>query len=88
MNDEVLLKLIAGSVSILDEMPPHEGAGPLVSSYNAVLASVKANHPDVLFLQNLKPVERLENKYQLQILFAQLQIILEALREEPRPAQG
>jgi hypothetical protein len=85
VNDEVLLRLLTETISLLDEMPPYEDAGPLVGSYNAVLRGAKANHTGVAFLQGMETVERLDNKYQLQILFTQLQIVLEALREAPQP---
>ena len=47
--------------------------------------AVATNHPGVVFLQDMEAIDRLDNKYQLQILFTQLQIVLEAVREAPQP---
>ena len=92
MKDEVLVRIAAETASLLDEMGFQEDVQSLVASYNAVLREAKQNHADNRFLQSIETLERSEGKQQLQILFTQLRIALEALKEDqsseasdPRP---
>jgi hypothetical protein len=52
------------------------------------VSAAKQNHPDSPFLNSIELLERSEGKYQLQILFTQLRIALEALQQDPVPTRS
>jgi len=83
MEDKLILKLAEETVSILADMEFHEPCDKVGASYNALLAAAKKNHPDDTFLAAMLPVEGgMEGgKHQLQILFTQLRIVMDALQQ-------
>ena len=89
MDDQLLLKLITETVSLLQEMPPiaHQDVGSLVGSYNSILEIAKNNHPESSFIRGIASLEKAD-KYQLQILFTQLRIVLEALQKSSGPTSA
>lgn len=82
MKDSVILKMAEETCSILDQMMFHEPCDQLGASYNALIAAAQANHPDDAFLKALKPIQEPAegSKNQMQILFTQLRIVLDALQ--------
>ena len=86
MNDTTLLKLIHETVRHLGNAISVSPAYQLIPSYNAVLASAKANHPSHSFLSVLTPLEangEMVSIAEMTALFAQIAIVLEASAENP-----
>lgn len=82
MNDAMLIRIIEELSKPLGHMDVHCSVDELASSYNALLASAKTNHPDVALLNALGPLERNDiNAGPFLALLAQLRIILEYLQE-------
>jgi hypothetical protein len=90
MSDTVLVRMIEEMTKPLAQADPYCPADAMISSYNAVLGAVKANHPDVPLLAALEPLQQngvnsghnSVNTGPMLALLAQLCIILEALQSE------
>ena len=82
MKDSLILKVAEETISIRDQMEFHEPCDQLGASYNALLAAAQTNHPDDAFLKALKPIQGTAegSKNQMQILFTQLRIVMDALQ--------
>jgi hypothetical protein len=81
MKDSTILDLAGTTATLLKRMEFHESADKVAPSYNALLGAAKENHPENPFLSSLEPVDGKINKNQLQILFTQLRIVVEATLE-------
>src|SRR5437867_829506 len=84
MTDEIIIRMVQETGKLLAGSPWHEGARHVLPSYNALLQAAKENHPDDPIIRVLPTVELVDDgdikAQQLNILFTQLRISLEALR--------
>ena len=85
MKDAQIIHMIKETCTLLASMEWHQDRTILTTSYNGVLKAAQVNHPDEPFLGALTPisVEEKTGPRELQILFTQIRITLEALQSEP-----
>ena len=90
MKDELIIRMIQETSAILAEMEWHQDGKAIVPSYNALLQAVQANHPEDVFLCSLLQIKTEDQvgPRELQILFTQLRIALEALQSDTINLQG
>ena len=90
MKDQTLLKLITETIAVMEEMPPDSSVELLIGPYDAIVHDARENHPAVAFLQACRPYKEVGTmeKFELQLLFTQLRIVLEALQEEKQPPKA
>jgi hypothetical protein len=90
MTDQTIIRILEETQKPLSRMEHFEHCLFLVPSYNALLTSARANHPEEEFLRVLplldpeakdKDGDPIINPRQLAILFAQLRIVLEGMVE-------
>jgi len=92
MNDELLVRLLEDTCRKLEKVRFPVETPHLAPVYNALLASAKANHPGHLYLGVLEqlPPDARPGPEELNILFGQLRIVLEAITtgEGDAPSNG
>ena len=88
MKDDVILRLLQDASKQLEHVNFPAETPHVVPVYNALLAAVKANHPQEPYLQALPTVEGGTGPEELRVLLGQLRILLEAWAEGDRPADG
>ena len=95
MKDEYILRMIAETCKTLSDMHWSTECRHLHGPYNALLQAAKANHPNDPFLSALPQLvrqmndegrEEAINSSEMNILFTQLRIALEAHQGEPNRA--
>ena len=83
MRDETLIRLAADANEKLAHVRFPATTPYLAPAYNAVLAAAQANHPEEVFFMALTPITKDEaGPEEMNVLFGQLRIVLEALVEE------
>ncbi len=86
MRDEVILRMLRDARESLADARFPVDVSHVVPAYNALLAAVKANHPQEAYLQALSAIEGGAGPEELRVLFGQLSILLEAWLEADMPA--
>ena len=81
MKDEVILRMLQDARESLSGVEFPVDPSPVVPAYNALLAAVKANHPQDVYLQALPTIEGWAGPEALRVLFGQLSILLESWLE-------
>ena len=84
MKDAQIIHMIKETCTLLASMEWHQDGTILTASYNGILEAAQVNHPDEPFLEALSPfsMEEKTGPRELQILFTQIRITLEALQSE------
>ena len=77
MNDELILRMLQDASKNLERVMFPVDTSHVVPVYNALLAAVKANHPDEPYLQALQSIEGGAGPEELRVLLGQLRILLE-----------
>jgi hypothetical protein len=88
MKDDVILRLLQDAAKQLEHVNFPAETPHVVPVYNALLAAVKANHPQEPYLQALPTVEGGTGPEELRVLLGQLRILLEAWVEGNQAADG
>ena len=88
MKDDVIRRLLQDAAKQLEHVTFPSDTPYVVPVYNALLAAVKANHPQEPSLQALTVIEGESAPEELRVLLGQLHILLEAWVEGERPADG
>ena len=88
MRDEVILRLLRDARESLAGVKFPVDVSHVVPAYNALLAAVKANHPQDAYLQALAAIEGGAGPEELRVLFGQLSILVEAWLEADTPAES
>lgn len=85
MKDAVILRLLQDTCQKLEDVSFPVETPHVLPTYHALLAAVKANHPDEPYLDALTISNgKGASPEELKILFGQLRILLETLIEEER----
>ena len=84
MRDETLVRMLEDACRKLEHVHFPAETPHLAPIYNGLLAAARANHPDHVFLNVLAPLapDARTGPEELNVLFGQLRILLEALTEE------
>ncbi len=88
MKDDVILRLLQDASKQLEHVNFPADTPHVVPVYNALLAAVKANHPQEPYLHALPAVEGGTGPEEMRVLLGQLRILLEAWVEGDRAADG
>ena len=92
LSDDTILRMADETGKILSQSPWHVDCKALLPTYNAMLIAARENHPEDAFLEALRPFDPSNhgdiNAPVLTILFAQLRMALESLRDQGGGRQG